>query len=90
MISVVIVGSTVLLESSSAADEDDGGTGNNNASTTQTLWGMWLLIAGTFIIAIRCVIEERVMKANIPAPLLLGIKGLWGILLCCFVILLIG
>lgn len=84
VISVFIVGATAIL-ATSAGDSD--GEGPNAHSSSQTLLGVCLLMAGAFVQAVQFVFEEHVMKMDIPAPplLLIGMEGFWGTVLSIFV-----
>ncbi len=79
-----MVSSTAVLGSFSAA-KGKGSSGIENETITQILWGVWLTVAGTFMAAVQFVMEERMLKTHIPAPLLIGTEGIWGTLLCLFV-----
>jgi len=77
VVSVVIVGGTAMLASGG------DGEGRNNSNTSQTFWGVCLLMAGAFVQAVQFVFEEHVMTMDVPAPplLLIGMEGLWGTIL---------
>lgn len=87
-VSAGIVSSTALFESLST-NQEVGLEGNRNTSTAQTMRGVRLIMAGTFIRAIQLVIEEQSLKSKVPAPLWVGMKGLWGVLLSSMIVLLL-
>ncbi|KAK1748421.1 hypothetical protein QTG54_000360 [Skeletonema marinoi] len=77
VVSVVIVGGTAMLASGG------DGEGSNNSNTSETFWGVCLLMSGAFVQAVQFVFEEHVMTMDTPAPplLLIGMEGLWGTIL---------
>lgn len=81
VISVVIVGATALLATGESGEED------GHATSSQTLLGVSLMMAGAFVQAVQFVFEEHVMKMDVPAPplLLIGMEGFWGTFLSIFV-----
>lgn len=80
VLSVMFVGATAILssENSPAKTEQSGG---------EALLGVLLILAGAFVQALQFVFEEKVMTMEIPAPplLMIGMEGVWGTLLCVFV-----
>jgi hypothetical protein len=50
------------------------------------------VIAGTILNAVCVLVEEKLMKLDVPVPLLLliGIEGLWGVVLSIFVMFPVG
>jgi drug/metabolite transporter (DMT)-like permease len=91
VVSVFIGGISAMLvdqmsRSSNVTAENDG------VSVTDTLIGVLLVIAGTILNAVLVVVEEKLMKLDVPVPLLLliGIEGLWGVVLSIFVMFPIG
>jgi len=82
VISVILVGSTAMLNSSNEQNED------NDKSGGQALLGVMLVMLGAFVQACQFVFEEKVMTMDIPTPplLLIGMEGLWGTVLCLFVV----
>lgn len=87
MISVIIVGATALQVSSST---EEGGLSSDNSTVVESLWGVFLIVLGSFIFSILCLIIEQRMKMDVPAPLLVGMMGFWGTVLCIFVIFPLG
>jgi hypothetical protein len=79
VVSVVLVGSVALLNSS---DES-----HPNTPPEQALLGVLLVLGGAFVQALQFVFEEKVMTMDIPSPplLLIGMEGLWGTVLCLFI-----
>jgi hypothetical protein len=89
--SVFIGGISALLvdqmsRSSNVTAENDG------VSVTDTLIGVLLVIAGTILNAVCVLVEEKLMKLDVPVPplLLIGIEGLWGVVLSIFVMFPVG
>ena len=76
--SVIFVGATAILSSEDSPKEVDGG---------KALLGVLLVMAGAFVQSLQFVFEEKVMTMDIPSPplLLIGMEGLWGTVLCIFV-----
>jgi hypothetical protein len=84
--SVFFVGTTAILASSASNDDvDDDTTG---AGSGEALLGVLLVMAGAFVQSLQFVFEEKVMTMDIPSPplLLIGMEGLWGTVLCAFVL----
>ena len=80
VVSVVLVGTTALLNSTEETHAD--------MLPGQALLGVLLVMAGAFVQALQFVFEEKVMTMDIPSPplLLIGMEGLWGTVLCLFVV----
>mmetsp|Transcript_16275 Transcript_16275/g.34904 ORF Transcript_16275/g.34904 Transcript_16275/m.34904 type:complete len:427 (+) Transcript_16275:37-1317(+) len=74
-LAVVLVGSAGFLESS-------------NTVMGNVPYGVAMTIAGTFMQSLQYVYEEKVMSGDTGAPpwLLIGMEGLFGTLLCTFVV----
>lgn len=79
VLSVFLVGGTAILNE----NPDDG-----SAQSGSALLGVLLVMAGAVVQAMQFVFEEKVMTMDIPSPplLLIGMEGLWGTLLCLFVV----
>ncbi len=86
VLSIVLVGVTAMLsadsDSSAAAVSDD---------TNNPVLGVVLILCGAFVQSLQYVYEERMMTTtkDLPAapPLLVvGMEGLWGALICLFVL----
>eukprot|EP00978_Attheya_sp_CCMP212_P014528 scaffold37055_cov44-Attheya_sp.AAC.1 len=85
--SVFFVGTTAILASKAASqDVDDDTTGG--AGSGEAFLGVLLVMAGAFVQSLQFVFEEKVMTMDIPSPplLLIGMEGLWGTVLCVFVL----
>jgi drug/metabolite transporter (DMT)-like permease len=85
VVSVFIGGSSTLLESRMSGNVTDG-------SSTDTLVGVILVMAGAALYAVQTVMEEKLMNVDVPVPplLLIGIQGLWGVVLSIFVMFPVG
>ena len=85
VVSVFIGGSSALLESRMSGNVTDG-------SATDTLVGVILVMAGAALYAMQTVMEEKLMNADVPVPplLLIGMQGLWGVVLSIFVMFPVG
>jgi drug/metabolite transporter (DMT)-like permease len=89
VVSVVFVGTAAILNS----NNDDSDT-NTSATTemydgSEALLGIALVMCGAFIQALQFVFEEKVMsmdESSAPPLLLIGMEGLWGTVLCLFVV----
>eukprot|EP00339_Tiarina_fusa_P014376 CAMPEP_0117007570 /NCGR_PEP_ID=MMETSP0472-20121206/7408_1 /TAXON_ID=693140 ORGANISM="Tiarina fusus, Strain LIS" /NCGR_SAMPLE_ID=MMETSP0472 /ASSEMBLY_ACC=CAM_ASM_000603 /LENGTH=433 /DNA_ID=CAMNT_0004709387 /DNA_START=66 /DNA_END=1365 /DNA_ORIENTATION=+ len=80
VVSVFLVGGTAILNEASESKEDNG--------SGQALLGVLLVMLGAVVQAMQFVFEEKVMTMDIPSPplLLIGMEGLWGTILCAFVV----
>lgn len=85
--SVFIGGSSALL-----VDRLSNSDVTDNVSVTETLIGVLLVIAGTILYAVYVLVMEKLLKLDVPVPplLLIGIEGLWGIVLSIFVMFPVG
>lgn len=81
VVSVFLVGSTAILNANSEE-------ALKNQKPGEALLGVMLVMAGAFVQALQFVFEEKVMTMDIPSPplLLIGMEGLWGTVICLFVI----
>lgn len=81
VISVVLVGMTAILNTSKDSDVA--------TAPTDALLGVILVMAGAFVQALQFIFEEKVMTmegASAPPLLLIGMEGLWGTILCLFIV----
>lgn len=96
VVSVVVVGWAALLNKQA---EEANGTHNLNADGSisgfvqKPMVGILLILAGAFVQSLQYVFEEKVMSVStevdmppIPPLLLIGMEGMWGTLLCLFVV----
>jgi multidrug transporter EmrE-like cation transporter len=88
VVSVVFVGTAAILNS-----ENDDASGTSSTTEmyggSEALLGIGLVMSGAFIQALQFVFEEKVMamdEAAAPPLLLIGMEGLWGTVLCLFVV----
>jgi hypothetical protein len=81
VVSVILVGGTAILNEGEKAEEEGLQPGG-------ALLGVLLVMTGALVQAMQFVFEEKVMTMDIPSPplLLIGMEGLWGTVLCLFVI----
>ena len=81
-----------VLPSLSVEGGGGGSESISNITTSQVLLGVCLVIIGTFLQACNFVSEEHIMRMAIPAPplLLIGMEGLWGVVLCIFIMFPVG
>jgi drug/metabolite transporter (DMT)-like permease len=80
VVSVFLVGGAAMLAASQSTDSD---------SESSPLAGVILICCGAFVQSLQFVFEEKVMtEMEIPAPplLLIGMEGLWGSIICLFVL----
>ena len=95
VVSVIIVGGTAMLATGGGGgggggEQEEGGgdiVGSNGGVTTaETMFGVGLLIAGAFVQSCQFVLEEKVMKLDVPVPplLLIGMEGFWGVVISLF------
>lgn len=77
VISIVLVGMTAMF---SATDDDN--------SPQNPFLGVCLILCGALVQSLQYAFEEKVMSMDVAAPplLLIGMEGLWGTLLCIFVL----
>lgn len=80
VVSIVLVGIVAIF--AAPADSDSGGHHGNAAR------GVSLILCGAFVQSLQYAFEEKVMSADVAAPplLLIGMEGLWGTLLCVFIV----
>lgn len=78
VVSIILVGMVAIFTASST----DG------AETGNAARGITLILSGAFVQSLQYAFEEKVMSADVAAPplLLIGMEGLWGTLLCIFVV----
>ena len=79
LVSVFLVGATAILNSSDDRTKDP----------SDALYGVALVMAGAFVQALQFVFEEKVMTLDddaAPPLLVIGMEGLWGSVLCLFVV----
>ena len=82
VVSVFIGGFTSLLVSQRYDD----------VAATNTMVGVFLVIAGAILISVQWVGQEKVLKMDVPIPplFLIGMQGFWGIIFSTLVIFFIG
>ena len=87
LVSVFIGGSSALLVSRMSGNITDG-----SITAIDTLVGVALVLAGDFLNALQVVIEEKLMSLDVPVPplLLIGVQGLWGVVLSIVVMFPVG
>ena len=96
VVSVIIVGGTAMLATGGGGgggggeQQEEGGDivgSNGSVTTAETMFGVGLLIAGAFVQSCQFVLEEKVMKLDVPVPplLLIGMEGFWGVVISVFV-----
>ena len=87
VVSVVFVGTAAILNSESETSSTSTTTEMYGGS--EALLGIALVMCGAFIQALQFVFEEKVMSmddSSAPPLLLIGMEGLWGTVLCLFVV----
>lgn len=80
VVSVILVGTTAILNS---------GDNSQNVEPGDALLGIVLVMLGAFVQALQFVFEEKVMTMDevaVPPLLLIGMEGLWGSIICLFVV----
>jgi len=82
LLAVSMVGITAILASSMEEKAHNSYTG------IDVIWGLCLVLIGSFIQALQYVFEEKVMTMDIPAPplLLIGMEGVWGVIFCLTIV----
>ena len=88
VISVIFVGTAAILNSESD-DSDSTSATTELYGGSEALLGIALVMCGAFIQALQFVFEEKVMsmdESSAPPLLLIGMEGLWGTVLCLFVV----
>jgi drug/metabolite transporter (DMT)-like permease len=97
VVSVILVSATAVLGSNHVAQHqqqqqpggDDDGAVDPSAAASSAVWGVGLVLAGALVQALQFVFEEKVMtmdESAAPPLLLIGMEGLWGTVLCLFVV----
>jgi hypothetical protein len=78
VVSIVLVGATAMFSSPESED----------AALNKPLTGVTLILLGALVQSLQYAFEERVMAMEISAPplLLIGMEGLWGSIVCIFVL----
>jgi hypothetical protein len=86
IVSVFLVGGTAILNEKTQSGSVDDAT--ELSSSSSALMGVMLVMMGALVQAMQFVFEEKVMTMDIPSPplLLIGMEGLWGTILCLFVV----
>jgi drug/metabolite transporter (DMT)-like permease len=88
VVSVIFVGTAAILNSESDSS-GDASTTTEMYGGSEALLGIALVMSGAFIQALQFVFEEKVMsmdESSAPPLLLIGMEGLWGTVLCLFVV----
>jgi drug/metabolite transporter (DMT)-like permease len=85
VISIILVGVTALLSAGDTSSAEASSEDNN------PLLGVSLILCGAFVQSLQYVYEERMMTASDDLPaapplLIVGMEGLWGTLICLFVL----
>lgn len=88
IVSVFLVGGTAILNEKTQQTDDISHLESSPSSSSSALLGVMLVMMGAFVQAMQFVFEEKVMTMDIPSPplLLIGMEGLWGTILCLFVV----
>jgi drug/metabolite transporter (DMT)-like permease len=77
---VAVATSNVFNESAQPATGHEGNSG-------QSLYGMGMVVAGQVVTASQMVAEEKLLKdVKLPAMKIVGYEGVWGSLVCMFVV----
>ncbi|CAM9258013.1 unnamed protein product, partial [Ectocarpus fasciculatus] len=78
VVSIILVGLVAIL---TASDSE-------TTESSSAVRGVTLILAGAFVQSLQYAFEEKVMTADVAAPplLLIGMEGLWGTLLCLFIV----
>lgn len=83
VVGIAAVGASSILNSSSET-EDAGSTG---VSPHKALLGMGMVVGGQVVTASQMVAEEKLLKdVQLPAMKIVGYEGVWGSLVCIFVV----
>ena len=87
VVSVILVGITAILTASIQA-----GPKAIQPTPMEAVIGVLYILAGAFVQGAQYVFEEKAMTMDIPVPTLLvtGMEGLWGTLMCVFIMYPIG
>mmetsp|Transcript_38272 Transcript_38272/g.42323 ORF Transcript_38272/g.42323 Transcript_38272/m.42323 type:complete len:466 (+) Transcript_38272:61-1458(+) len=77
LLAVSLIGLTAVMTSTSKYDDN-----------SDVVWGISLVLLGSFVQSLQYVFEEKVMTMDIPAPplLLIGMEGVWGALFCLTIV----
>lgn len=84
VLSIVLVGLTAML----SLNSDDGSSSGSSSQYSNPMVGIMLILCGALVQSLQYAFEERVMSMEIAAPplLLIGMEGLWGSVICLFVL----
>lgn len=79
VVSIVLVGGSAMFSTPDATEE----TQYNNPAL-----GVLLVLLGAFVQSLQYAFEEKVMTMDVAAPplLLIGMEGLWGSIICLFIL----
>jgi hypothetical protein len=85
VVSIVLVGATAALSPPDDSTEDGVDT-NSNAGLA--ILGVVLILLGALVQSMQYAFEERVMTMDASAPplFLIGMEGLWGSIICLFIL----
>jgi drug/metabolite transporter (DMT)-like permease len=101
VVSVFLVSATAVLgnhhvaqhqqqhQQQNSGDGDIDTAVDPSAAASSAVWGVGLVLAGALVQALQFVFEEKVMtmdESAAPPLLLIGMEGLWGTVLCLFVV----
>jgi len=83
VVAIVLVGYTALLTMGDASIET-----NIDPKYNDPLFGVGLILSGALVQSLQYAFEEKVMsmEMGIPPLLLIGMEGLWGTIVCLFVL----
>jgi drug/metabolite transporter (DMT)-like permease len=86
VVSVFLVSATAVLGNHHVAKDEEAAA----SATSSAVMGVSLVLAGALVQALQFVFEEKVMtmdsESAAPPLLLIGMEGLWGTVLCLFVV----
>ncbi len=83
VVAIVLVGYTALLTMGDSSIET-----NIDPKYNDPLFGVALILSGALVQSLQYAFEEKVMsmEMGIPPLLLIGMEGLWGTIVCLFVL----
>jgi drug/metabolite transporter (DMT)-like permease len=83
VVAIILVGYAALLTMG-----DSSIAKNNDVKYIDTIFGVMLILSGALVQSLQYAFEEKVLSMDvpIPPPLLIGMEGLWGTIICLFVL----
>lgn len=88
VVSVFLVGGTAMLASYEQELQEGAVLASVGGTSSTAVLGVFFVLSGAFVQALQFVFEEKVMSMedSVPPLFLIGMEGLWGTLICVFLL----